>query len=664
MNIQKLILIFFINFILVLSFVNAVQIIPQSLSGDLCPRETGIFSHTIKNDNINTREYSINLRGNAAVWSTSVPSGVLLAPGEQKTIYTYVTPSQSADPGNYNLEIDVNSPTDSKTLTHTLKIKNCYAVGVTATPGTSSVCPSEPTKYDVAITNNGEYRENIHLSLSGEVASKITLSDNTIILNKGETKKVLLFASSPSDSGDYSFTLVVESESGRIRESLPIFLNVKACYDFAFTVGGNNTYSTCDRSYVIVPLNLKNQGTTLNNYKVEVDGPIWAKLEKDSFILKDNEARSFNLMLAPGYGTAGEYGVRVTVIPEKGNRKAIADFGITVRKCNSVSVSLLEDRADACKNGNNTYKAVILNDGELKKSYKLQIDAPEWVKLNDNDAFVTLEPRQYKNFTISALPTNNVKSENYAVTLIGAANDESSGFVKNEDKIILKVKEASDCFRTNINTQYDNLIVYYDSSTALPIEIRNDGVRKADFALSLSGNAATFTRLNPSVVSVEPGKSEIVYLYVAPNTNVQLGIYDANLVLNLKDGPVLATKNLNIEITDVRGRVTNLNQSNNVTENNATQKTSFWTRIKSWFASDGVKESLVNLTNTTINDTNSSQVTPKKALKYQILGLVLGILVILLILKIVLGSPKEKLSSKKKNKASKEAEDVKNKINE
>ena len=660
MNVKKSILIFFISFLLVLSLVNAVQVTTQSVSNDLCPRGTGIFTHVIRNDNTDAREYSINLRGNAAVWATSVPTGVVLGPGEQKTLYTYVTPSQSAQPGNYDLQIDVNSATDSKSLTQNVKVKNCYSVGVVATPGTASVCPSEPTKYNVVVTNNGEYRENMHLTLSGEVASRISLSDNTLILDKSESKNVLLFANSPSDSGDYSFTLVVESESGRIRESLPIFLHVNACYDFAFTVGGNNTYSVCDRSYVEIPLNLKNLGTTLNSFKVSVDGPVWAKLEKDSFILKDREARSFNLMFAPGYGTAGEYGIRVTVTPEKGDRKAIADFGVTVRKCNSVAVNLLQDKVDACKNGNNTYGAVVTNDGELKKSYLIGLDAPEWVTLKESDKLLTLEAHQYKNFTISALPTNNVKAQNYAVTLKAVANDESAGFVKGEDQIILKVKNPDDCFKPSVETQYNNLVVYYDSSTALPIEIRNDGVRKADFVLSLSGNAATFARLNPSAVSVDPGKSEIVYLYVAPNTNVQLGSYDASIVLNLKDGPVLFTKNLNIEITDVRDRITNLNPNTNASNN---QSLSFWSRVKSWFTKNNTNQTInnVSLSSTTLNSTNGTLVASNKNLKYQILGVILGVLVIVLILKILLGSSNNGSKIKKK-RASKEAEDIKNKV--
>ena len=109
---------------LILSIVNAVQITPQGLSDSLCPRETGQFTHLIKNDNTVVKDYTINLKGSASSWATVVPSGFILAPGEQRSVFTYITPSQSSEPGNYNLQIEASAPDDTKSISHNVVVKN------------------------------------------------------------------------------------------------------------------------------------------------------------------------------------------------------------------------------------------------------------------------------------------------------------------------------------------------------------------------------------------------------------------------------------------------------------------------------------------------------------------------------------------------------------
>src|SRR3989338_4799643 len=367
-------LIFFIGFLLVVSLVNAVQINTQNLAGDLCPRETGSFSHVIRNDGNSVKQYNINLRGSASSWATSVPSGVILEPGEEKIIYTYVTPSQSAEPGDYSLIIDVTSGAETESNTHNVKVKSCYGVSLIPTSNKLDTCPAKPVRFVVRVVNTGEYTETYKFSLSGELSSKTSLSDNIALLGKGESKELYLFVNSPKEDGSYSLSLIVETDSGRVRGSLPLFLDVKPCYNFGFEVKANNTYNVCERSLIIVPLTLKNDGTTINTFKINVDGPSWARLENDQYTLHSSEVRNFNLVMAPGYNTHGDYGIRVTVTPEKGDLKSVSDFGVTVRKCFSVDLEFEDEEVSACKGAKNEYDITVTNDGEIKKLFRLTLD--------------------------------------------------------------------------------------------------------------------------------------------------------------------------------------------------------------------------------------------------------------------------------------------------
>src|SRR3989338_5201144 len=660
-------IILFIGFLLILSIVNAVEITPQGLSDNLCPRETGRFTHIIKNDNNLVKEYTINLKGSASSWATVVPSGFILSAGEQKTVFTYITPSQSAEPGTYNLQIEASAADDTKTVSHDVVVKNCYSVSLSALPNSKTSCPNDPIQYSITLTNNGEYSETFRLSLNGNLAPRASLSDNLLVLGKKESKTILLFVNSPVDPSDYVLTLISESESGRVRESLPIFLNVNSCYDFNLKVSGNNTYNLCDRSYVVIPLNLKNSGTTLNSYKINIDGPVWVRVEKNEFVLKDQEARTFNLIFAPNYGSAGDYGIRLTVVPEKGNAKSVTDFGITVRKCHSVDVKFLYDKVDACKGAVNNYEALITNDGEVKKSYRLELEAPSWIVLDEKDRVFTLDPKEQKKVVVKASPIDSVKDQEYDVKLRAVATDDSSVSANDIDELSIDVKDAENCYKPSIETKYTNLVVYYDSSTAVPIEIKNNGVRKAEFSLFLSGNAATFSTLAPSAVSIDPGRSEIVYIYVAPNINVKLGSYDSVVSLNVKNGPLLTTKKFNIEITNVKEKTTQIAQPLKTSLDNGKKpvdEISYWQKFKSFirkaFVSEEERIQFNNVTSVIKVNNDKSSIGKYK---YYILGIVITILVIILL--VVIFSSKDKKSSKKiKNKSSEDVEDIKDKVEE
>ncbi len=584
MRIPRIIFIFLSIFLLILSTVNAVEILSKSVSEPLCPRETGLFSHLIRNNGNAIKDYNVNVIGSASQWSTVVPAQFILAPGEEENIFTYVTPSQSAEPGDYNINIEVSAPEESRRISHNVRVKDCYSASIVAVPNALGACPSDAIRYRVILTNNGELAETFRISVGGGLADGISLSDDVAILRKGESKNILVFVNSPVEAGEYNFNLIIESQSGRIKESLPLFLRVNPCYDFAFNVGGsaNNSYSMCDRSIVNVPLNLRNTGTALNGYRINVEGPIWARPEKNEFTLKDKEAKTFNLVFAPTYGVNGDYNVKLTVTPERGSLKFVSDFAVQVRRCHSVAVEFSgEPEQDVCKGAVNRHEVTVINDGEKRKTYRVGLDGPDWVNFVGQE-IITLNPMDKTNFTILASPGGDVEEQRYALTFRAVPADESGEVIFDEDELIVDVKDSDSCFRPRLDAAYADLVIYFDSGIAVPIDVRNDGVKPAQFTLSLNGSAAGFSRFGSSVLDVEPGRSQVVYLYIAPTIDTGLGNYDAIVSLNLKDGPLLLTKEFNIEITDQRERATVISPVVGI-EQPAVERQSFWSRVRGWF---------------------------------------------------------------------------------
>ena len=627
MRLTKLFFIIFLSLLIILSSVSAVQITSQTLSGALCPRETGLFTHSVRNDGSSVRNYDINLKGSASEWATVVPGNFILAPGEQRDVYTYVTPSESAVSGSYGLEIEASSPGDTRSITHPVSVKNCFAASLSSTSNSQVVCPSNPVKYTVSLTNLGQYSEAYHLSVNGDLQNKVSLSDSIIVLDKGKSKVISVFVTSPVEAGSYDFNIVADSESGRVKESLPLSLNVDACYDFTLSFRGNTNYSMCDRSYVVIPLNLRNDGTTLNSYGVNLEGPVWARIENNNFVLRDKEARSFNLIFAPTYGVNGDYNVRLTVTPERGDKKFVTVFDVKVKKCHSVDVEFTEESSDACKDVQSKFEAVITNNGEYKKTYKVEVNGPPWIGFNERDSLITLDPGQQRKVVLTAVPGDDAREGDYIISLGAVATDDSAETAYDLDELGLNVKPTGECFKTSASSEYENLVVYYDSSVIIPVEVRNEGTKKSDYVLSLSGSASDFTSLNPRILSLEPGKSDKVFLYMAPNANIKLGEYDAHLAVNLKDGPLLATKDFKVEITNERDRATDISTTEETNESG-----SLWSRMKNWFKRTFVGEEQVApvniLGNSTVDPENTGFFNRNK---YAVLGIVIFVLVLVLL---------------------------------
>src|SRR3989344_7101098 len=97
----------------------------------LCPRATGLFTDYVKNLNGEVG-FTVNVDGSeAASWSTPTPEGFILNQGEEKVVYTYVTPVESAKPGTYNLDVVVLQNGVTKKITHSVNVNKCYSLGLT-----------------------------------------------------------------------------------------------------------------------------------------------------------------------------------------------------------------------------------------------------------------------------------------------------------------------------------------------------------------------------------------------------------------------------------------------------------------------------------------------------------------------------------------------------
>lgn len=565
MNNKWILIIFNIFLVASIVFSSGFEYKTLESSSALCPRESGLYKDLIKNTDAVSKQYAVSLSGSASSFSTVFPNNFILAPGESKEIYSYATPKTETQPGNYDLKINFASGSDVNLISHIVVVKDCYGLIFAVDSSKVSVCPNEISRFELTLKNNGEYSETYNLEVAGPLSDRVSLSDKQVILNKGEIKKIIAFVNTPADSGEFGFSVNVDTASKRAKASLPLFVDVKPCFDFGFSVRSEKTsYEVCDRTVTQVQFKIENKGTTRNEFDLEVEGPVWARLSRNSLGLLPNEVRFVDMYIAPDFGVSGDYKIKINLVPKKGNLRASSNLDVKVNKCSGVDLQVNSKNIKACKGVANDFEVKVVNTGELEKTFQAALDGPEWITFNSVPQF-NLKSGAERTLIIRAQPKEDLSEENYKLKIGVKAGDESSVIAHDEEELNLEVVGINECYKPSLSSEYTNAVIYYDSNVPIPVTITNNGNRRADYSLFLTGNAANFVRLSPSTLKLDAGKSDTVLLYVAPDVNTELGKYNAILTLNLLNGPMLESKEFNFEITGTKEKSLTLNLENNTT---------------------------------------------------------------------------------------------------
>ncbi|MCD4759696.1 hypothetical protein K8R33_02320 [archaeon] len=540
----------------------------------VCPRSTGLFSDVIENNGDEVLELSVSSSGSAAVFATTVPIGFVLFPGEIRNIYTYVTPMSSVDVGNYVLTLTANGNGISQEITHSLFVKDCYDYDFVANDVEKHVCPCDDDKFSFTLTNKGEYSEFYLLGVDGEYKNNIVLSQNSLTLAPGASKEIFAYAQSDcEDQGDYEFSIIVDPSKGRSIKSQTAKLVVDACYDFDIDTE-RDLINMCEHSTENVAINVRNDGSSSNVYDLSLDGPLWANLENNKLSVGAGTSGSVNLELIPDYGVEGSFQITFKAVPEKGTVQAVNIFNVNVKKCHEVSVIIEKSEDMICNALENTYGVVVRNQGEFSKDFYVDVEGPSWASLDFTS--VSLGAGEEKQLTLSVSPSYDVSAGSYDIDIAVSAKD--SNKIASSDSINIQTVTREECYDASLSIEEGSIDVYYDASATVPVVIENKGADVAAYSLSVSGTASNFVYLNPSVIDVLPGESEIVYLYIAPSDQVSEGDYSTTVTVRLEDSTIMASDSVNIKITDVP------TETEEVTPEGSPERESLFSRIIAWIS--------------------------------------------------------------------------------
>jgi len=578
MSNKKIILLMLMTFILPLVLAGGnFNVYEGSNMDPVCPTSTGLFTDAIENTGDTFLDFTITSSGTAAPFSTTVPQGFTLAPGQVKNIFTYVTPMSSTNIGQYSLSISLDSNEGSKTIVHPITVNDCFDYTFEALDEAKHVCPCESEKFDFQIKNLGERSETYYLSLEGPSASAVVLSEEVISLTSGESKLIYAYiTSSCGHSGDYDFTVIATPSTGASVKSAGAKLVADACYNFDIQTE-QDLISFCEHAQVAVPVQIENEGSTENTYYFDVNGPAWANVENNKLDIPSGQSKTVNLILTPDYGVEGTFEVNFEVDSELGDVDLRNTFNVQVKDCYSVAVDVSRSEDKICNALENTYGVTIRNDGELTKSYAIELEGPSWATLDENR--VDLEAGEEKEVTLTISPTYNTVPATYNIKVKASATDSDKIAAENEIEVTTVSEE--ECYQAKIGLEETKIEVYYDASATVPIVVENMGTYMATYDVSVTGTAANFVYLNPSIIALDESKSELIYLYVAPSAQVPNGDYSATISVRLGDSTILASKTINIKVTDSGAAM----PTGAVVVNTGLEGTSIFQKVSNFFKS-------------------------------------------------------------------------------
>ncbi|MAG47575.1 hypothetical protein CL617_03140 [archaeon] len=541
----------------------------------VCPGSTALFTTTIQG----TGDFTANLEGSASSFSTVVPPGFSLI-AEGKTLFVYSTPSSRVQPGIYDLNLLISDKSTVKRSEFSLNVANCHQLSIASNTPSKELCGCSSERFSFTVENNGNFQETYDLSVAGSSSSYSTISESVITLASGTSKEIFIDVNAPCNTqGSFDVILNAQSRNSQVSASSSSNVEITKCFDYKALID-KNFVNFCERTEQIIPITIVNEAQTLNNYNLQVSGPAWANLERTSTQVNPLSQGIVNLILTPDYGVLGDFNINVNIEDSNGKVKVQNLVKATVNSCNSVQVDIPKDNDRICQGSKNTYDFTVKNTGQFEKTFQL-IKNQEFISTDKSTLSLNAGEEETVSLTVNV--EGNVNPNNYEIKITSTATDTDQ--ITNSDSLNLEVISGNKCFDPEIKTS--DVKLNQDSSLSHEIEIVNDGQFETTYNLGLSGTASSFIQLNPATVSIQPGKSETVYLYISPSIITPPGDYEATLSLrSTNTDTILKSETIEIEVVTLdedqvlpRPSVTT---TTDVKKDNQTS-TGFFATLNRWF---------------------------------------------------------------------------------
>lgn len=296
--------------------------------------------------------YTLSIEGEGAPW-ISVDGPISLAAGEEQTVSYYILPPQDAD-GMYEYTLTVSSYYDgTRSFEKSFTVNQCPNIDLQAYNTVEQTCPCTTGVYIFQLTNTGTTTETYALSIPALYADYYDLSEYLVTLAPGEEKDIYAYVRMACFVyGDFSFTLVAETQNSGYTAEIPLALTVQqACYAYnialgealvfseqeltvTFTPTTDTNYEFCQETPAVIPVYIQNPGDIKNTYSITVeDAEQWITPAEPTLLLQPSSERVSSIIVNTNAANTGTYSFALKVETERGDLQTVLPFTVTVNDC-------------------------------------------------------------------------------------------------------------------------------------------------------------------------------------------------------------------------------------------------------------------------------------------------------------------------------------------
>lgn len=229
---RNLLLIFTLIFLTLFSSFASGQVLYQvnELSVESCSCSLLSNPLTLENAEQATQMVHISQRGDAAQYSTLQTNIVVLEPGEQTKLESWINLPCNIEK-KLQLTTDIKSTKGTQSLTQTIDVKECANLKVTGANLAQEGCACNSYEYKIVVGNPREYPDEYLIEIE-DPQKFVTLSKQSLLLMPKDSAEVFAYIKPDCNFfGVVSSTLKITSIAGQYVSKVPISLQVKDCVD-------------------------------------------------------------------------------------------------------------------------------------------------------------------------------------------------------------------------------------------------------------------------------------------------------------------------------------------------------------------------------------------------------------------------------------------------
>lgn len=315
-------------------------------------------------------------------WVTLTPSSLTLAAGASGDVTVRVV--APTDPltaaGLYRFNVSATSRGNASVVSRDLlefQVEQVYSVSIKVSPQRQSVDPGLVARYNVTVTNKGNGRDIIILSLEGARKAWGRLSKTQVTLDAGAETIVELTVRIPSNQPVEDAVVVVNATSSGgddVTVKATTITTINPFFGVDLTIS-NPSKAAFPGKWTAFTVKVKNTGNSPDVFNFEVTGDYasWVR-EMNPLSIEPGKTKNLEVNITPPSDIAnGNYVFTINASSDtQGDAFDMLDLDVTINVYYGLVVTLSDDQLDSSPDAVETVLVFVENTGNVNDTFDVK----------------------------------------------------------------------------------------------------------------------------------------------------------------------------------------------------------------------------------------------------------------------------------------------------